>query len=230
VGPVIESVHHNRRWLGTEAAALFSSLLFAILLGRWVFSSFDPAFWLRMLGFSAMMFLIGVMLLRSNGRSALLGPLSTGRALTIGAVSALLFYGVAFSGFKLISLILPDAAQSASSVYAASDRVSPTLVALALFGIAFLEEFYWRGWATPASVRLFSRFKKTGSLLGLLLIASAYGLVHIFAGNALLVLIAFVAAFYWGALFLRFRSILVTIVSHFLWDYLVFQIAPFVPH
>jgi membrane protease YdiL (CAAX protease family) len=209
-----------------ERTILIFSLVLAVALGSWVFSGFDPAFWIRIVAFSSVMFCIAILLLGRRARAMVLGPLSLSSALALGVVSALAFYALAFAGFKILSALLPDAADRATSVYAAASGVPPLFVTVSLLAIALLEEFYWRGWATTACVRLFPAHPRAATLLGLLLVAAAYSIVHIFAGNPLLVLIAFLAALFWGALYLRFRSLLVTITSHFLWDLLIFQILP----
>lgn len=211
-----------------ERVLLVITLSFAILLGSWVFSQFDSGFWVRMVAFSAAMFSLSLLLLGQKAIQMIRGSLSPASALTIGVVSAIAFYAIAFAGFRIVVALFPDSAKSATSVYAAGNEVPPFLVTLALLAIAVTEEFYWRGWATPASVRLFLTSRRGSVLPGLLLVAAIYGLLHIFARNLLLVLIAFVAALYWGALYLRFRSLLLTITSHFFWDLLIFQIFPLI--
>ncbi|MCK7491939.1 MAG: UbiA family prenyltransferase [Comamonadaceae bacterium] len=62
--------------------------------------------------------------------------------------------------------------------------------------------------------------------LGFVLTALLYTAVHLASGNIMLVLAAAVCGVFWGWLYLRFRSPLLNVVSHTLWDLLVF-VLPF---
>jgi len=53
-------------------------------------------------------------------------------------------------------------------------------------------------------------------------------MVHLTTGNPLLIGAALVAGLFWGGLYLWQGSILTIVVSHTLWDILVFLIFPLV--
>jgi membrane protease YdiL (CAAX protease family) len=59
------------------------------------------------------------------------------------------------------------------------------------------------------------------------LTALLYTAVHLAGGNIMLVLAAALCGVFWGWLYLRFRSPLLNIISHTLWDLLVFVVLPF---
>ncbi len=54
-----------------------------------------------------------------------------------------------------------------------------------------------------------------------------YTAVHLASGNIMLVLAAAVCGVFWGWLYLRYRSPVLNIVSHTLWDLAVFVVFPF---
>ncbi|MHA2642442.1 MAG: CPBP family intramembrane glutamic endopeptidase [bacterium JZ-2024 1] len=209
-----------------EKSLLIVSLMLALLIGWWVFSDFSHSFWFRIVAFSGAMFSLSLYRLRGRVARILLGSLSGTRALGIGALSALAFYLVAYLGFYVISVFVPGSRSLATSVYLAGEGVAPYFITVSLLCIAVLEEFFWRGWATPASVRLFSRSPGVARVLGVLLISTVYAVVHISSANLLLVFASFLASAYWSSVYLRYGSLIVTITSHFLWDVLVFQVAP----
>ena len=62
---------------------------------------------------------------------------------------------------------------------------------------------------------------------GFALTALLYTAVHLSSGNIMLVLAAAVCGVFWGWLYLRFRSPILNIVSHTLWDLAVFVVFPF---
>jgi membrane protease YdiL (CAAX protease family) len=64
-------------------------------------------------------------------------------------------------------------------------------------------------------------------IAALVLATALYSLVHAWSGNLPLLLAAFVAGLFWGGLFTWTGSLVPGIISHGLWDILVFVVAPF---
>jgi membrane protease YdiL (CAAX protease family) len=62
---------------------------------------------------------------------------------------------------------------------------------------------------------------------GFILATSLYTAVHVATGNMVLVLAALVCGIFWGWLYMRYKSMLINVVSHTVWDILVFLILPF---
>jgi membrane protease YdiL (CAAX protease family) len=82
------------------------------------------------------------------------------------------------------------------------------------------EELFWRGFLQR---RLQADY---GPWYGFLISAAIYSLVHIGSGNPMLVLAAGVCGLFWGFLYLRYRSLLMNMVSHKLWDVAIFLLFP----
>jgi len=139
-----------------------------------------------------------------------------------GVLAALLLYGIFFAGNRLARLLLPLAGEGIGQVYAFKAGASPLrIILLMVFLIGPGEEVFWRGFLQRRWQALF------GPVAGWLITATVYALVHAGSGNLMLVLAAGVGGLFWGALYLRFRSILLVAVSHTIWDILVFIVAPF---
>lgn len=139
----------------------------------------------------------------------------------LGLASAALLYGV-FAAGKLAALkIFPFAASGIASVYGLRTGVNLLRVVL-LMGLVIGpgEEVVWRGFLQENIGR------RLGRRAGFVLTALAYALVHVGSGNVMLVLAAAVCGLFWGGLYMRFRSPVLNIVSHTVWDLLIFIIRP----
>lgn len=144
------------------------------------------------------------------------------RKFWIGVYSAVILYGLFWAGNHLSRRIFEFAGSGIQNVYDFKSGVNITRVFIfILLIIGPGEEIFWRGFLQ----RNFSiRFgKKWGFLLATLLYAG----VHIASGNPMLVLAALVCGLFWGWLFMRFRSVILNVVSHTIWDLAVFIVFPF---
>jgi hypothetical protein len=147
------------------------------------------------------------------------GPL---RKVVIGVVSAIALYAVFAAGRTAALGLFPFASEGIERVYALRSGVPLFRVVLL---IAVLigpgEELFWRGFFQEnAGARI-------GRPAGFILTSLLYTSVHLASGNIMLVLAAAVCGVFWGWLYLRFRSPLLNVVSHTVWDLLVFVIFPF---
>jgi len=144
------------------------------------------------------------------------------RKIFLGILSALVLYGIFFAGNRLARQILPFAENGIGRVYGFKTGVSPLrIVLLMVFLIGPGEELFWRGFLQRRGQTLF------GPVAGWLMSTSLYALIHAGSGNLMLVLAAGVCGLFWGALYLRYRSVLLVAASHTLWDLLVFIVVPF---
>lgn len=143
------------------------------------------------------------------------------RAAGWGALSALPLYALFFVGVALVRRVLPFAEREINVVYALKEGV-PTarIVLLLVFVIAPAEEIFWRGSLQRLAMT------RWGALSGCLGAAAVYAAVHATSGNLLLVAAAGICGLFWGAMYARWRSLPANIVSHALWDVLVFIAAP----
>jgi membrane protease YdiL (CAAX protease family) len=157
--------------------------------------------------------------LRRLGEDLVKGSL---RKAAIGAASAAVLYAV-FAGGRAVALrLFPFAAAGIGNVYALRSGV-PLLRAILLIGLVIGpgEELFWRGFFQEHTG------KTTSRNYSFALTALLYTSVHLASGNVMLVLAAAVCGVFWGWLYLRFRSPLLNVISHTIWDLLVFVVFPF---
>jgi membrane protease YdiL (CAAX protease family) len=83
------------------------------------------------------------------------------------------------------------------------------------------EELFWRGYLQR---RLGLKY---GKMTGFILATALYTAVHIATGNMVLVLAAFICGVFWGWLYMRYKSMIINVVSHTVWDIGVFLLLPF---
>jgi uncharacterized protein len=146
------------------------------------------------------------------------------RHLIQGAAIAAGLYLVFLAGDRAARRIMPKGADDIASIYDLRHGQNQWLVAARLATvIAPAEELFWRGWLQEAlSVR---RGRWTGAAAA----AGTYGAVHLASGNPTLVGAAAVAGCYWSALAASGVEIESLIVSHLLWDIVIFLLAPIQP-
>ena len=140
--------------------------------------------------------------------------------LALGVVSAILLYFV-FAGGREVARLLPFGAIGIRSIYGLAESLNPVLIAVLLvFPIAVGEEVYWRGTIQTQIARRYGR--PVGYAIAIL----ANATVHLPAANPMLLVAALVSSLVWGYLFLVTNDLLPSLVSHVLWDLLVFVILP----
>ena len=154
--------------------------------------------------------------LREDLRSGLL------RKVVIGIVSAIALYAVFAAGRAAALGLFPFASEGIGRVYALRSGVPLfRIVLLIAVLIGPGEELFWRGFFQE------NAGARTGRRAGFVLASLLYTSVHLASGNIMLVLAAAVCGVFWGWLYLRFRSPLLNVVSHTVWDLLVFVVFPF---
>lgn len=98
---------------------------------------------------------------------------------------------------------------------------APGFIGLVLFLVVGpSEELYWRGFVQ----RQFSL--RYGESTGWLLATAVYTAVHLWSGNFILVLAALVSGLAWGWIYLASRTVVPGIVSHAIWDLVIFVLLP----
>ena len=147
--------------------------------------------------------------------------------LLAGILIALFLWGVFWIGDKLSAALFDFARPEVDSIYSMKTGLSPAVIAaLLLLVIGPAEEFFWRGYVQRTLGKLFERSKRPGDL-ALVLTAVIYALVHIWSLNFMLIMAALVAGCVWGLIYrLRPQMLPALIVSHALWDALVFVWLP----
>jgi membrane protease YdiL (CAAX protease family) len=140
----------------------------------------------------------------------------------IGLLSAFLLYIIFFAGNYLSRKWFNFAGSGIENVYKFKGDASGIRIALLMIlVIGPGEEIFWRGYL-QRKISL-----KTGKWAGLLLALVLYTGVHVFTGNIMLIMAALICGFFWGWIYLKYNSMLINVISHTVWDIVVFLILPF---
>jgi len=140
----------------------------------------------------------------------------TSRGFLIGVGSALLIYAFFWAGFQIVRGI-PGFTQQVSWVYQLRGTTPITFIAAALlFPIGPAEELFWRGFIQRCLNSTLTPTK------GLLVTSALYTLIHVSTFNPSLMLVALIGGLFWGYMFNRAGDLFPVLVSHVLFDELIF--------
>lgn len=138
-----------------------------------------------------------------------------------GVLSAIILYALFWVGKYLATALWPFAADQIHSVYASKAQLELWRIGLLLvLVIGPGEEIFWRAFVQK---KLCERW---GDLTGWLVTTAIYALVHVWTLNPMLIGAAAIAGLFWGALYLYRRSLVTVMVSHALWDLMIFVLWP----
>lgn len=143
-------------------------------------------------------------------------------AVCLGVAIAAALWGVFWVGDKVSTALFSFPSPQIAAIYGLRDGHSSVAIGLALLlVIGPAEEIFWRGYVQHGlSVRC-------GRNAGFLLTTLIYTLVHLWSFNLMLLLSAFVAGAAWGLLYRLFpRHLAAIIISHAIWDCVVFVVFP----
>lgn len=142
--------------------------------------------------------------------------------LLAGIAIAFALWGIFYLGDKISQLIFPFARGEVDRVYgmkAGADASLTAILLLVLIGPS--EEMFWRGYIQKRMAEIY------GPTSAFVVTTLVYALVHIWSFNFMLVMAAFVAGAVWGLIYRLKPSLLpALVISHALWDALVFVILP----
>ncbi len=143
------------------------------------------------------------------------------KEILLGFGSAAALYGIFHIGDRLSRIIVPNGGQQIEDIYKLK-RMRPRkeLMTRLTTVIGPAEEFFWRGFLQDGLMEQFGRF--WGWVMG----SAAYGGAHIVSGNFTLVGAATIAGAYWGGLYALGVPLGALIISHIVWDNVIFLIAP----
>ena len=191
------------------------SLIIAAILWILVFLVQPFDFWIMLASSTLILLLISVLINRSKWDAEI-----NVRVVVFGVLSAVLLYGFFYLGFQ-VTKSNPMLSEGVSRVYELRSSVPSILIgSMLVFPIGPGEEIYWRGLIQ----RRFA--ERLGANTGLLTAATAYALVHLPTLNPPLILTAFIGGLVWGYLYKVTGSIVPAVISHVLWDLLIFVVAP----
>lgn len=200
---------------------LFACCLFVVMFVFKQIGAFDFWYWMssNLLILLSLVFVLDPANLGELRRDVSGGA---GRKVFYGLLAAAGLFLVFWVGNIVIRYLFHAAGEGIHNVYAFRQEASPWRIALLmLLIIGPGEELFWRGYLQR---RLGMRFNpRTGFIIATML----YTLVHVATGNMVLVLAAFVCGLFWGWLYMRYKSMIINVVSHTVWDIAVFILLPF---
>jgi membrane protease YdiL (CAAX protease family) len=143
------------------------------------------------------------------------------KEILLGVGSAAALYGIFHIGDRVSRLVVPKGGDQIEQIYKLK-RIRPRAELMTRLGLVIgpAEEFFWRGFLQDGLMQSFGRLR--GTALGV----AAYGAAHLTSGNFMLIGAATVAGAFWGGLYALGMPLGALIVSHILWDNLIFLIAP----
>jgi membrane protease YdiL (CAAX protease family) len=140
----------------------------------------------------------------------------------LGLLSAAFLYGLFFAGNYLSRLWFGFAESGIDNVYTFKGNAPALRIALLMvLVIGPGEEIFWRGFLQRHYA------SKWGKWPGFIIALVLYTGVHVFTGNFMLVMAALICGIFWGWLYLKYESMLLNVVSHTIWDIVVFLVLPF---
>ena len=197
---------------------VYGTMAAAFALWYWTFAWPGGNFWLKLTCSASLLAWAGWFYSRREWKALFaFRP----RHLGVGIASALLLYAIFWVGREVSTLLFPFAAGQIASVHATKSQLDARWIALLLFFLMGpAEEIYWRGFVQR---RLVERWGVRAGVLGT---AIVYALVHAVSWNFMLVGAAGVCGLFWGVLYQREKSLVPVILSHSLWDVLIFILIP----
>lgn len=212
----------RKDWLRLGLAILAAALLWFYMFSPWTHGA--PHFWIVM-SFSAVA-LMSLGLGFTPDRKELLKVERPVIQLIGGIILAFALWGVFWVGDKASAWLFDFARPQVENVYSMKAGLPQWLIGLLLvFLIGPAEELFWRGYVQRTMSRLLGG--KHPADLAFLVTAAIYALVHIWSFNFMLVMAALVAGVVWGFIYrLCPKALPALVVSHALWDVLVFIILP----
>ncbi|MFO7819655.1 MAG: type II CAAX endopeptidase family protein [Halanaerobacter sp.] len=137
-----------------------------------------------------------------------------------GLLSALLLYFIFMIGRELSGVLFSRSQEQIMSVYSLKEEDSLITISLILFLAGLGEELFWRGFLQQNLSHIYN------DGWGYIITSLIYGGVHLWTGNLILFFAALTAGLFWGYLFLKYNSLSLVIISHIVWDLLIFIVFP----
>ena len=191
-----------------------------VAFGLWFLTFAVPVgnFWIKLCISASILATTGLTLSRGEWKSLFRFKR---RHLCLGPVSALVLYGIFWLGNEVSSVLFPFASKEISSIYFNKTQLPSIVIGLLLvFVMGPAEEIYWHGFIQ----RAFSH--RYGAVAGVLLTTAIYAVVHVVALNFMLFVAAAICGLFWGVLYQREQSLIPVIISHSLWDLIIFVLFP----
>ena len=201
--------------------ALIFTVLLAFALWFFLFSPWTKGmvnFWIAISLASLVLSIIAL-----SRRKQIISELKINwQAIVAGIFIAAALWGVFWIGDKISSMMFDFEKSQVASIYSMRDGHSKWLIAMLLLLIMGpAEEIFWRGYLQKTLQTIIS--PNAGFVTSVIL----YSLAHLWSFNYMLIMAALVAGLVWGAIYRFFpKSLPALIISHSLWDVMVFVVFP----
>jgi membrane protease YdiL (CAAX protease family) len=204
--------------MNSSLRPVYITIAAAFVLWFFIFAYPVGNFWLKLIFSASLLAAVGLISSRCELKALFAFKI---RHLWVGIISALVLYGIFWVGKEAANVLFFFAPGQIASVYATKTQLDAVLIGLLLvFLMGPAEEIYWHGFVQR---RLVERY---GAKVGILGTAAVYALVHAASLNPMLILAAGVCGLYWGLLYQREQNLIPLIISHSLWDVLIFVLFP----
>lgn len=190
-------------------------LLWMVMFSPWTAHYIN--FWL-MMSISAVVLLTSSMVIQRNDLPGIYRFKTS--YILIGIFSAFVLYMVFMGGNFAASQLFSFAKGQINSIYDLRKQSTPVVIGFLVFLIGPAEEIFWRGIVQHTTAH------RLGSIQGYFIASLLYALAHIWAFNFMLVMAALVCGLFWGLVYMKYRSLWPGIISHALWDLLIFVLLP----
>ncbi|MBE0638347.1 MAG: CPBP family intramembrane metalloprotease [Bacteroidales bacterium] len=214
-------INHRLNDRLTLIITLLAVVMFSVMFVIRQAGAFDFWYWMS----TNLVVILSIVFLLDNENLRLLqfdfktSPL---KKMLMGLAFAALLFVVFYLGNIALRIVLDSAGEGINQVYGFKQEAPDwRIVILMLVIIGPGEELFWRGFLQR---RLQMNF---GVNPGFLVATFLYTAVHLFTGNLVLVLAALTCGLFWGWLYKKHHSMIINIVSHTVWDILVFIVLPF---
>ena len=201
--------------------ALIFTVLLAFALWFFLFSPWTKGmvnFWIAISLASLVLSIIAL-----SRRKQIISELNINwQSIVAGIFIAAALWGVLWIGDKVSSMMFDFEKSQVASIYSIRDGHSKWLIAMLLLLIMGpAEEIFWRGYLQKTLQTIIN--PNAGFVTGVVL----YALAHLWSFNFMLIMAALVAGLVWGAIYRFFpKSLPALIISHSLWDVMVFVVFP----
>lgn len=145
------------------------------------------------------------------------------RAVAIGLASAVVLWGVFYLGHAASTVLFSFAQPQVGAIYGLRNGNSHLWIALLLlFIVGPAETIFWQGFVQR------NLMKRWGDLAGFIGTVLVYSLVHLWSFNIMLLMAAAVCGAFWGGIYLLLkpRNLWPLLISHAVWDVMVFILFP----
>lgn len=139
----------------------------------------------------------------------------------IGVIAAAILYLTFYAGNYFSNLLFNFANHQIENIYATKTQADKIFIGAALLlWIGPAEEIFWRGFAQH-NLQL-----EYGETKGFIITTAIYAIVHIWAFNFMLFMAALICGIFWGWMFKKYKSVIPGLISHAIWDAVIFVVLP----